>query len=201
MSHFSGGLLSTSRDCRKVNMGAGECFQQLTRSLTCTSLVQAAARSAESMTGQNLRERETDFELISRESFPEDRSIPSMSEYRYQSVALVGKRRKHGWAEERIIARTFSSVCSDLHFMKTVTPVVCLDSTKSITGLITFLPFSFQHFNWKASSQQMDLILLREAALSANQGSLLWLLIQVYILYTNLYRFASCIICYCNIRI
>lgn len=49
--------MSTSRDCRKVNMAAGECFQQLTRSLTWTSLVQAAARRAVSMAGQNLRER------------------------------------------------------------------------------------------------------------------------------------------------
>lgn len=146
-------------------MGAGECFQQLIRSLTCTSLVQAAARSAESMAGQNLRERETDFELFSRESFPEDRSTPSISEYLYQSA-----NEGNSQAEERIIAYTFSSVCSDLHFMKTVTPVMCLDSTKSITGLITFLPGSFQHLNWKASSQQMDLILLREAALSANQN-------------------------------
>lgn len=55
MSHFSGGLLSTSRDCRKVNMEAGECFQQLTISLTCTPLVQPAARRAESMGGQNLK--------------------------------------------------------------------------------------------------------------------------------------------------
>lgn len=55
MSHFSGGLLSTSRDCRKVNMAAGECSQQLTISRTCTPLVQAAVRRAESMAGQNLR--------------------------------------------------------------------------------------------------------------------------------------------------
>lgn len=57
MSHLSGGLLSTSRDCRKVNMEPGECSQQLTISLTCTPLVQAAARRDESMAGQNLRAR------------------------------------------------------------------------------------------------------------------------------------------------
>lgn len=56
--------MSTSRDCRKVNMGADECFQQLIRSLTWTSLVQAAERRAESMAGQNLRE--TQFELLSK---------------------------------------------------------------------------------------------------------------------------------------
>jgi len=54
MSHFSGGLLSTSSDCRKVNMEAGECPQQLTISLTCTPLVHAAARRLVSMAGQNL---------------------------------------------------------------------------------------------------------------------------------------------------
>lgn len=53
--HLSGGLLSTSSDCRKVNMAAGEWVQQLTSSRTSTPLVQAAARRAESMTGQNLR--------------------------------------------------------------------------------------------------------------------------------------------------
>lgn len=50
--------MSTSSDCRKVNMAAGECFQQLTRSLTSTARVQAAARSAESMAGQNLPGRD-----------------------------------------------------------------------------------------------------------------------------------------------
>lgn len=54
MLHLSGGLLSTSRDCRKVNMEPGEWFQQLTSSLTWTCLEQAAALRAESMTGQNL---------------------------------------------------------------------------------------------------------------------------------------------------
>lgn len=54
MLHLSGGLLSTSRDCRKVNMEPGEWSQQLTSSLTWTRLVQAAVRRAESMTGQNL---------------------------------------------------------------------------------------------------------------------------------------------------
>lgn len=69
MSHFSRGLLSTTRDCRNVYMGAGECFQQLTSSLTRTALVQAAARRAESMAGQNLR----DGKEISRVSFLEHR--------------------------------------------------------------------------------------------------------------------------------
>lgn len=54
MLHLSGGLLSTSRDCRKVNMEPGEWSQQLTSSRTWTCLEQAAARRAESMTGQNL---------------------------------------------------------------------------------------------------------------------------------------------------
>lgn len=58
MLHFRGGLLSTSRDCRKVNMEAGECSQQLTISLTCTPLVHAAARRLESMAGQNLDDKD-----------------------------------------------------------------------------------------------------------------------------------------------
>lgn len=47
-------------------MEAGECFQQLTRRRTCTSLVQAAARRTESMAGQNLRaqEKRTGSELL-----------------------------------------------------------------------------------------------------------------------------------------
>lgn len=61
MSHVSGCLLSTCRDCRKMNMSGEECAQQLTSSWTRTPLVHAAARRAVSMAGQNLKMRDQDI--------------------------------------------------------------------------------------------------------------------------------------------
>lgn len=55
MSHFIGGLLRTRSDCKKVNMAAGDSCQQLTRRRIFRPRVQAAARRAVSMAGQNLR--------------------------------------------------------------------------------------------------------------------------------------------------
>lgn len=49
-----GSRLRTLSDSRNRNMDWSECCQQLMSNLTFTCLLQAAARSASSMTGQNL---------------------------------------------------------------------------------------------------------------------------------------------------